>query len=67
MEAAWIANARQIAAAMDQGMTAVFLTLGDPTTYSTFGYILKKMKGIMPEADIETFPALPLSMQPRPG
>ena len=58
VEAAWIANAKQIAAAMKQGLTAVFLTLGDPTTYSTFGYILKKMKCIMPEADIETIPGI---------
>jgi precorrin-2/cobalt-factor-2 C20-methyltransferase len=58
VEAAWIANAKQIAAAMEQGMTAVFLTLGDPTTYSTFGYILKKMNCIMPEADIETIPGI---------
>jgi precorrin-2/cobalt-factor-2 C20-methyltransferase len=58
VEAAWIANAKQIAAAMEKGMTVVFLTLGDPTTYSTFGYILKKMKCIMPEADIETIPGI---------
>ncbi len=58
VEAAWIANAKQIAAAMKQGMNAVFLTLGDPTTYSTFGYILKKMSCIMPEADIETIPGI---------
>lgn len=58
VEAAWIGNAKQIAAAMKQGMAAVFLTLGDPTTYSTFGYILKKMKCIMPEADIETIPGI---------
>lgn len=58
VETAWIANARQIAEAMALGKTAVFLTLGDPTTYSTFGYILKKMKCIMPEADIETIPGI---------
>jgi precorrin-2/cobalt-factor-2 C20-methyltransferase len=58
VEAAWIANAKQIAGVMEQGMTAVFLTLGDPTTYSTFGYILKKMKCIMPEANIETIPGI---------
>lgn len=58
VETAWINNARQIAEAMDQGKTAVFLTLGDPTTYSTFGYILKKMKCIMPTADIETIPGI---------
>jgi precorrin-2/cobalt-factor-2 C20-methyltransferase len=58
VEAAWIANAKQIASSMKEGKTVVFLTLGDPTTYSTFGYILKKMKLIMPEADIETIPGI---------
>jgi len=58
VESAWIDNAKQIASALKQGMTAVFLTLGDPTTYSTFGYILKKMNCIMPEADIETIPGI---------
>ncbi|HCY87080.1 MAG TPA: precorrin-2 C(20)-methyltransferase [Desulfobacteraceae bacterium] len=58
VEAAWIANAKEIAQELKQGKTVVFLTLGDPTTYSTFGYILKKMKCIMPEADIETIPGI---------
>ncbi|MFH2058860.1 MAG: precorrin-2 C(20)-methyltransferase [Pseudomonadota bacterium] len=58
VETAWIENARQIASVLKEGKTAVFLTLGDPTTYSTFGYILKKMKCIMPEADIETIPGI---------
>ena len=58
VEAAWIANAKEIAQELKRGKTAVFLTLGDPTTYSTFGYILKKMKCIMPEADIETIPGI---------
>lgn len=57
-EAAWTENARQIANALKQGKNAVFLTLGDPTTYSTFGYILKKMKCVMPEANIETIPGI---------
>ena len=52
VEAAWINNAKQIARELQKGKNAVFLTLGDPTTYSTFGYILKKMACIMPEADI---------------
>ena len=55
---AWTANARQIADELNKGKTAVFLTLGDPVTYSTFGYILKKMTQIMPEADIETIPGI---------
>ncbi len=58
VEAAWISNAKEIAAALKEGKKAVFLTLGDPTTYSTFGYILKKMKCIMPDASIETIPGI---------
>jgi len=58
VETAWIYNAEQIAKRLKQGENAVFLTLGDPTTYSTFGYILKKMKCVMPEADIETIPGI---------
>lgn len=57
-ETAWTENARMIAETLRQGRNAVFLTLGDPTTYSTFGYILKKMKCIMPDADIETIPGI---------
>jgi len=58
VEAAWIHNAKQISKSLRKGENAVFLTLGDPTTYSTFGYILKKMDCIMPEADIETIPGI---------
>ena len=58
VETAWIHNAKQIAKSLKQGENAVFLTLGDPTTYSTFGYILKKMDCIMPEAEIETIPGI---------
>ncbi len=57
-EAAWMENAETIAKALKQGLNAVFLTLGDPITYSTFGYILKKMKLVMPEANIETIPGI---------
>ncbi|MCF6247173.1 MAG: precorrin-2 C(20)-methyltransferase [Desulfobacula sp.] len=57
-ETAWISNAKQIADVLKTGKTAVFLTLGDPTTYSTFGYILKKMACVMPDADIETIPGI---------
>ncbi len=57
-EAAWTGNARKIAQALKKGLTAVFLTLGDPVTYSTFGYILKTMKQVMPDADIETIPGI---------
>ena len=55
---AWNNNAEQIADVLRQGLTATFLTLGDPLTYSTFGYILKSLKAVMPEADVETIPGI---------
>jgi len=58
VESAWIHNAKQIAKQLEKGRRVVFLTLGDPVTYSTFGYILKKMACIMPNADIETIPGI---------
>jgi precorrin-2/cobalt-factor-2 C20-methyltransferase len=58
VETAWTANAKEIAQSLKNGLTVVFLTLGDPVTYSTFGYILKTMKQVMPQADIETIPGI---------
>lgn len=58
VEKAWTANAKAISDVLKEGLNAVFLTLGDPVTYSTFGYILKKMNLIMPEAEIETIPGI---------
>ncbi len=55
---AWNANALEIADVLKTGKTAAFLTLGDPTTYSTFGYILKSLGRVMPEARIETVPGI---------
>ncbi len=55
---AWDRNAQQIADTLKQGLSAAFLTLGDPLTYSTFGYVLKSLKTVMPEAQIETIPGI---------
>lgn len=55
---AWDDNARQIADVLRQGQIATFLTLGDPMTYSTFGYVLKSLNCVMPEADVETIPGI---------
>ncbi len=58
VEKAWMDNTKEIARALEQGLSVVFLTLGDPITYSTFGYILKKMKQVLPTASIETIPGI---------
>ncbi len=55
---AWNANAEQIASVLKQGQNAAFITLGDPVTYSTFGYILMAMKTVMADADIEIIPGI---------
>ncbi len=38
-------NAAAAAAALDQGKSIAFLTIGDPTIYSTFGYLYERLKG----------------------
>lgn len=55
---AWDNNARTIAAELEQGNNVAFLTLGDPMTYSTYGYILKSLKAVMPDAMVETVPGI---------
>ncbi|MBF0200073.1 MAG: precorrin-2 C(20)-methyltransferase [Desulfamplus sp.] len=57
-EDAWDSNAALIASVLEEGKSAAFLTLGDPTTYSTYGYILRSLKKIMPHADVETVPGI---------
>ena len=37
------AAVKSLAALMDQGKTVAFLTLGDVTVYSTYGYVHKKL------------------------
>jgi precorrin-2/cobalt-factor-2 C20-methyltransferase len=41
LEAQWGENADQIQKMLDDGKTAVFLTLGDPMVYSTYSYVMK--------------------------
>jgi precorrin-2/cobalt-factor-2 C20-methyltransferase len=55
---AWEANARTIAAATAAGRQAAFLTLGDPLTFSTFGYILKYMRRLFPDLPVVTVPGI---------
>ncbi len=55
---AWEANARTIAAVTAAGRQAAFLTLGDPLTFSTFGYILKYMRRLFPDLPVVTVPGI---------
>ncbi len=58
LEEAWERNARRVLEVLQTGVDAAFVTLGDPLTYSTFGYLLKTLKGLKPEVSIVTIPGI---------
>lgn len=55
---AWEQNARRIAAELDAGRDAAFLTLGDSLTYSTFGYLIDRVQAFAPQAKVEAVPGI---------
>lgn len=57
-EAAWAQHARRVADVLETGQTAAFLTLGDPLTYSTYGYVLRHLKKGWPHLPIQTIPGI---------
>ena len=58
LAAAWEQNARRVLEVLATGSDAAFVTLGDPLTYSTFGYLLKTLKRLDPEVGIVTIPGI---------
>jgi precorrin-2/cobalt-factor-2 C20-methyltransferase len=57
-QAAWAANADIVADYLQQGQDAVFLTLGDSLTFSTFGYLLRQIGERFPDIPVETVPGI---------
>jgi len=58
-EKAWEENVMKIVAVIEKGNDAAFITIGDPMTYSTYGYLLKKMKTMYPNMQPITVPGIP--------
>lgn len=58
LDAAWAANAATVAGILAQGRSAAFLTLGDPMTYSTFGYLLRTLNGLLAEIPVTVIPGV---------
>lgn len=58
MERAWHKNARRIADVVEAGYSAAFLTLGDPLTYSTYGYVLRHLRAQWPNLEVVTVPGI---------
>lgn len=54
----WEKHAHTISEELRQGKDAAFLTLGDPMTYSTFGYILKHIRILAPDIKVESIPGI---------
>ena len=54
----WMTAAEQIVDILKQGKTAAFITLGDPSLYSTFTYIYRHVTQILPKAEIEIVPGV---------
>jgi precorrin-2/cobalt-factor-2 C20-methyltransferase len=56
--ASWQMNTQNILLEIDSGKNAAFLTLGDPLTYATYGYILKSIKELSPDTLLVTIPGI---------
>jgi precorrin-2/cobalt-factor-2 C20-methyltransferase len=55
---AWEANAEKVLKVLQRGLDAAFLTIGDPLTYSTYGYLLRTVKNIDPDIKAITIPGI---------
>jgi precorrin-2/cobalt-factor-2 C20-methyltransferase len=55
---AWEKNADTIHKVLSEGLRVAFLTLGDPMTYSTYGYVLQYLKRIDPQLHAVTVPGI---------
>jgi precorrin-2/cobalt-factor-2 C20-methyltransferase len=58
LEAAWENNAAKTAGLLRSGRSAAFLTLGDPMTYSTFGYLMRTLRAMDASLPVEVVPGI---------
>jgi precorrin-2/cobalt-factor-2 C20-methyltransferase len=58
LQKAWKDNADQIANKCEDGKNVVYLTVGDPSLYSTFTYIHKELRERYPTITIEVIPGI---------
>jgi precorrin-2/cobalt-factor-2 C20-methyltransferase len=54
----WSQNAATIIKELEKGKDAAFITLGDPLTYSTYGYVVREIRKVAPDVEIETVPGI---------
>ena len=58
LEAAWSKNAEIVSAVLNQGQNGAFLTLGDPLTYSTYGYLQRTLLAKDPSIRLQAIPGI---------
>jgi precorrin-2/cobalt-factor-2 C20-methyltransferase len=54
----WKRAAREVAGPLGQGKTCAFATIGDPNSYSTFTYLARTVKDVVPGVEIQTVPGI---------
>jgi precorrin-2/cobalt-factor-2 C20-methyltransferase len=57
-DARWDAAGAAIAEVVDGGGTAAFATLGDPSVYSTFAYVVGTVRALVPGVAVRTVPGI---------
>lgn len=58
LEQKWAESSHTIIKVLKTGEDACFLTLGDPLLYSTYIYLLRELRGRLPEVTIVTVPGI---------
>ena len=58
LDAAWRENAEIVIATLKKGQDAALITLGDPLTYSTFGYVMRMIRESTQEIPIKIIPGI---------
>lgn len=58
LNAEWEMGAEKIAQQLMLGKSVAFITIGDAMLFSTYTYILKKLKALLPEVSIESVPGI---------
>ena len=58
LESAWQTNCEKVIEVLSQGKDAAFLTLGDPLTFSTFIYLMRKVKRALPSVTVTCIPGI---------
>ena len=51
-------NSEIIISYLSEGRNCALVTIGDPLTYGTYGYIMKELRQMLPELEIETVPGV---------